>query len=513
MHVDLDTAPAGAAYRSTYCIVGAGISGLLLARKLAAGGATVHLLEAGGLEPEERSQSLYAAEMPRETHTGTTEGRFRTLGGSSTRWGGQLLPYTPDIFTPPPGSAAPAWRITERDLERFYPEIEQLMHTGTLPFDDRMLAARGQVRPDFSAGLRVRFSKWAPFRRRNLAHTVAPECLAHPQITLFTHANVAELHGAAGRIEQARVLNYAGQEFGFAADTFIVAAGVVESARLLLSSSAVPNPHDQLGRYFHDHVSFHAATVPAAARAKVFEKLGPFFIGGVLHTPKLEATPELQAEHGLLAAMAHIVIEEPEDGGMAAVRQLLTAVQRRTRVTPAILLAVLRGAGDVLRLAWSTKVRKRRAVSRRAQVWFNIDMEQPPRAGQRIRLSGTRDALGLPKAAVEWSIGEQEGATALRFARVMEVEWARAGFGPLAWSADVLAGRTPRLADTYHAMGGLRMGTDPRTSVVDANLRVHGMENLYIASCAVYPTGGSSNPTFTLMALTLRLAEHLLGKT
>ncbi len=68
------------------------------------------------------------------------------------------------------------------------------------------------------------------------------------------------------------------------------------------------------------------------------------------------------------------------------------------------------------------------------------------------------------------------------------------------------------MADTYHMMGGLRMGVDPASSVVDPNLKVHGLSNLHIASCAVFPAGGSSNPTFTLIALTLRLADQLAEK-
>jgi choline dehydrogenase-like flavoprotein len=59
-------------------------------------------------------------------------------------------------------------------------------------------------------------------------------------------------------------------------------------------------------------------------------------------------------------------------------------------------------------------------------------------------------------------------------------------------------------------MGGTAMGVDPRSSVVDPDLRMHGVANLSVASCATYPSGGSSNPTFTLMALTLRLAERLM---
>ena len=307
------------------------------------------------------------------------------------------------------------------------------------------------------------------------------------------------------------MVDYAGRAFHFGADHFIVAAGTVESSRLLLSSPVVPNERDQLGRYFHDHVSFHAAEIAPGVREKLFDRLGPFFVDGVLLTPKLEAAPDLQAEAGLLAVMAHLVIEEPSDSGIAAVRNILTAMQRRTRISPRDLTGAMRGLGDVARLVWSSKVRRRRAVTSRATVWLNIDMEQPARAESRIRLSEHRDALGLQKAIVDWRIGPEEGETATRYARLRKAEVIRAGFGPLTWGEGLLEGRAPALVDTYHPMGGLRMGQDPAHSVVDRNLRVHGLANLHVASCAVYPSGGSSNPTFTLMALSLRLADHLLG--
>ena len=511
MHVDLQTSPGQTEWQSDVCIVGAGVAGLLLADRLGRAGMTVHLLEAGGLQQEDESQALYEAEMARDRHSGTLEGRFRTFGGSSTRWGGQLLPYTADVYQPPPGSDAPAWPITSDDLEPYYNELLDRMHVGKLPFTEALLPALGHTAAVLPEGVRLRYSKWAPFSQRNLAHTVGKECLQAANVTVFTHANVAELHVVAGRVTGLRALNYQGQSFNFSAAIVIVAAGTVESSRTLLLSPDVPNAHGQLGLYFHDHVSLHAAELPAAARQKVFQHFGPFFVNGTLLTPKLEATPELQGHEGLLAVMAHLVIQEPEDSGFAAVRAVLTAVQRGQRPSWQLLARMVGSAGDLLRLAWALKVQRRRAASSRATVWLNIDMEQPPSVENRVALSTATDRLGLRKAVVHWISSERERATATRFAQLLEAEFQRLGYTGVVWDEALLSGTPPPLADTYHPMGGLRMGTDAASSVVDRDLRVHGMENLYVASCAVYPTGGSSNPTFTLMALSLRLADHLIG--
>jgi choline dehydrogenase-like flavoprotein len=511
MHIDLDQLETVEALHSPLCIIGAGIAGLMLAQRLARCGIEVCVLEAGGLELEDRSQALYQTEMPVALHRGSTEGRFRTFGGSSTRWGGQLLPFAEDIFTPAAGSPSVPWPIAESEIKGYYEEIQRIMHLGPLPFTGDLLPALGHEPVAFTPEIRLRYSKWAPFSKRNLARTVGRECLAHPRIRVFTHANVARLQGNGEHITSARVLNYRGRTFEFRADHFVVAAGTIESSRLLLASPSVPNGHDQLGRFFHDHVSLHAAVLPPAARKQILNRLGPFFVDGVLHTFKIEATSVLQREHGLLAVMAHLVVEEPKNSGIDAVRNLLVSIQRGNITTAFVrnLLPMLRGCGDVVRLLWFTKFLKRRAVSKRAALWLNIDSEQAASPQNRIRLSDHRDALGLPKAIVEWRVGDAELETTLKFARIIKQQLQDAGFAALHWTPGLLEGARPEMLDSYHAMGGLRMGLDAGTSVVDTNLKVHGIENLYVASCAVFPSGGSSNPTFSLMALTLRLGDHL----
>jgi choline dehydrogenase-like flavoprotein len=312
------------------------------------------------------------------------------------------------------------------------------------------------------------------------------------------------------------VRNYAGGEFRFTASQFCICLGTIESSRLLLNS-ALPGLGDQTGRYFHDHVGLRVAAIEGAAREQILERLGPFFVEGVLHTCKLEAAAVLRERDRLPAVMAHVVIEEPEDSGTGALRSMLRAAQHGDIGTAFRATGpMLRGFGDVARLVYASRVEGRRAVSARAQVFLHIDQEQVATADQRIRLSddpATVDALGQRRAIVHWAAGENEIGRARQYAPAVREALERAGFPALRWQPGVLDGNPAPLTphDTYHPMGGLRMGSDPAASVVTPELALHGYPNVHVASCATFPSGGSSNPTFTLMALTLRLADRLAG--
>ena len=113
---------------------------------------------------------------------------------------------------------------------------------------------------------------------------------------------------------------------------------------------------------------------------------------------------------------------------------------------------------------------------------------------------------------IDWRLTPLVRETLVKFAGEVRAEFERVGLGRVnihPWLAEEDGGWAERMNDVYHHMGTARMHTDPRRGVVDADCRVHGVANLYVASSAVFPTGGHSNPTFTLLLLCFRLADRL----
>jgi choline dehydrogenase-like flavoprotein len=482
-------------------------------------------LEGGGRKGEERSQNIYDAEMAASKHAGTKVGRFRVFGGSSTRWGGQILPFTDDIFSPDPGLLSPSWPLMADVLTPYYTQIENILGANNLPFSTQVFQAFGMTVPevfDSNPDIRLRFSKWVPFSRRNLAQTLGASAIASGNITVFLHANVMEylLSPDGSAIEAFLVRNYRGQRFRFTADHYVSCTGTIETSRLLLASRSVcpegvGNRYDQVGRGLHDHVSAAVAELKHSARNKMLNLLGPFFNTGTAHTARLEATPALRKRLNLLAVMAQLTIEEPEDSGIFLARQILRSIQRgelsstlldKYRQLPAASI-------DLLRLAYNAKIRKKRSISSKATVLLRILSEQRPQPHNRITLApGSCDSLGVPKAVIDWRVSAEEIRSMRRYAQWLRDELDRLEPGMIDWYPDVMREDSEcfsEIRDTNHPMGGTIMGQDISTSVVDTNLRLHGICNFYIASCSTFPAGGSSNPTFTLMALTLRLGEHL----
>jgi choline dehydrogenase-like flavoprotein len=137
-------------------------------------------------------------------------------------------------------------------------------------------------------------------------------------------------------------------------------------------------------------------------------------------------------------------------------------------------------------------------------------MEQIPNPDSRVRLRRERDALGMPLPELDWRLTDLDRAMLLKAMDHTAREVGAAGVGRMqiriAEDGHDIMGV---MSDSHHPMGTTRMHDDPRQGVVDRNCRIHGMANLYVAGASVFTNGGAACPTYNLVALAVRLADHV----
>lgn len=513
---DLRRSPEGRLFEADVCIVGAGPAGVALARALSGSGLRILLVESGGLAIEPAVQSLNVAETTGLPHHGAVEGRARALGGAGRLWAGQCLRLDRLDFTRRAWIPDSGWPIACDLLEPHYEAAERFFKVEGLATDRSVYAQFGQQAPAWQDGtLDSMFTVYTPEIDVGRHHVAALRRATDLQVLL--HANVVRIDvsddtDAAVSCLQLRTLD--GRTARARARAYVLCGGGIENARLLLASdrqraAGLGNARDLVGRYFQDHPNGMTATLEGGDAGSLQARFRMLY-GRHRYFPKFRLSPDRQAADKASNATAHLVFEEEGDAGLAALRAFVSAGRRR-RLPPRPLseaLRLARGADAVGRVALA----RLRGVSagRPTAIRLQCHLEQAPDRDSRIRLSREVDALGLRRAAIDWRLGAQERHTAQVLTRVVGAEFARLGLGTLV-EADWLGGADWRshLSDAYHHAGTTRMASDASVGVVDTDLRVFELRNLFVCGGSVFPTSGYANPTLTIVALALRLSAHL----
>ena len=506
------------------CIVGGGPAGISLALELARGNRTVCLLESGGLRHERQSQSLLAGDAVGSAYPELIETRFAMLGGSTGIWAGWCRPLDPVDFECRDWVPGSGWPFPRDELLPFYARAHQLCGLGSDDYDASAWEARaGLERLPLS---RHEFET-AVFHTRALNFGVEhrPALERSPGLRVLLHASALKLERSGGgdRIARVRAGTQDGRRFDVVARQFVLAAGGIENARLMLLSGdtpgqAVGNDHGLVGRYFMEHGFVNAGSFVAGDPHRSLAFHFPFAGNRGRSAWKVRSVLALGTEaqragrllNGAIffhpAYEAHEVFDSPEVRAMLEIGNKL-----RGRAVPGGLrkraATALRSPGKLLTAA----LRRVTAGAGPQRLWRTRALfECAPDRDNRVTLADDKDAFGRPRARLEWRPGEADIASARAMHALFDASLRDAGLGyfkprftrdPGEWRAGVEGGK--------HHLGTTRMHADPRQGVVDADARVHGTSNLYVAGSSVFPTGGYANPTLTLVALAVRLARHL----
>ncbi|MGH9324440.1 MAG: GMC oxidoreductase [Vicinamibacteria bacterium] len=455
--------------------------------------------------------------------------RARYYGGSCNLWAGRSMLLTETDLASREWVPESAWPIPHSELAAYYPAAARVLRLPALErFDARTLVpAMSELERDLFSRepLVPRISLWAKSPLRfGAAYRSRLRRSSRVRLVLHANATFIRLSADGTAVETVEASTLEGRRLSVRARMYVIACGALENARLLLFSrdvrrQGIGNEFDLVGRYFMDH--------PRCVHGRVWLHPGrqlPLLRGRPLRDGKIQVgmglSLEIQRREALLN---HYATLEAEFSGYSQARyesfvQVMKVLLRRGYAGSRWDLGRTR-LGDIPGLIylltpkelmphflyrWNAALRgllPRRSEEACVAVYF---CEQPPDPESRVSLSPERDRLGMNKLVLEWRLGPEVTRSVLRLQELLRERLKEAGIGELDLSADAI-----RFTDASHHLGTTRMAASPRTGVVDADGRVHGIPNLFMAGGSVFPSAGHANPTLTIVALSLRLAEHL----
>ena len=500
------------------CVIGAGAAGILIATQVAEAGGTVTLLEGGGPQHEPRSQQIYKSQLTGRAHSGVHEGRFRTYGGTTTEWGGQILELDPEDFMPRAHVPGSGWPFAKQELTSYYERALRFEGLRRIERNNSEVWNELGLEPvDVGNEFQMLYSRWCPERNFTRLHERA--LTQTKRLTVHTHANVVgfELNESRTAIAAVRVRSFGGRESRVTAGSFVLCMGGIESTRLLLQEQAqgtMPwQTNGVLGQHFQDHIGMNGIPIRKIRQKPPWRYFGYVTSKGFRYHNKMQLRPELQTRLETLNVACTLGPVYKENKGRDRTLNLLRKMVRE-RARPS--------AAEALRMAFEMPGVAAHLLSQRclgeAPEWKDmaiaVHCEQSPLGSSRIALSEERDELGLRRTELTWVISPEEIYSLRTFIRVAAEAFRREGFAEVEIPANFLEDDEVVLAlcgDSNHHMGGTRMSSDPADGVVDANLRLHGVANGYVCSASVFPCSGFSNPTHTMLALAMRLADRLVA--
>ena len=460
-------------------IYGAGPAGISLTRALSGTGLRIGLFEAGGMEPPPMdSDHPYRGRnlgLPYEL----AATRLRYLGGSSNHWGGWCRPLDPYDFAARDHIPLSGWPISREDLNPYLEDALKVCEVATggigLSAFEHDFGYEGFLHHAIP-GLRVKNFLFSPPTRFGARYLRDLRDVEH--VDCFLDATLVRLVTAGNDIDKSSIVSSDGTQTHVSADYHVLAMGAVENARILLHSG-IANSSGFVGRCFSDHLGF---TVGIA----LLNSKNRYLLHNVRHgsvrlkvLPHLSLSDEKMREHRL-ANFGMVIDLRGKRGLDAHGHEVKHQLNRLT-------------SGNSL--AFRVLVR----------------MENTPNPQSRITLTNDPDAYGVPRVALNWQVNAFDLEYIDRLCQLLGQQMGMAG-GRL--RVDYTLAKARRRPGSYqaHHMGTTRMSADPENGVVDADLRCHDISNLYVAGSSVFSAFGFANPTLTIVALSLRLAQHLRRK-
>jgi hypothetical protein len=540
-------------------VIGAGPAGIAVSLEAARRGFDVLLVESGREKFDPAIQNLgEAAEIDPSLHSPMRLTTRRQLGGTSVTWGGRCVPFDEVDFDYRPFICNAQWPVSYDQILPYFQRACDWLACGRAMFDTTQMShLPHSLVPGFADGDTVastleRWSLPTNFGReyRDVLHRSA-------RVRAVTGLTCTQLVCRNGdpEVHHISCRNLEGKHIQVRARAYVLACGGLGTTRLLLASRGpgerpLGDHSGHLGSWYMGHVEGVIANIRfnTAPRSTIFgyeRDIDGTYIRRRLsvsrkaqheeHLPNVAAwlaNPELADpghRNGVLS-FAYLMLRSPFGRLMAPDAQRLSLIGEEVPGSPyggaergsvrQHLLNVSRDAWPVSRFAVGFGSKRFLPQRRRAPGFFvygkenlyplQYHGEQAPKQNSRVTLTGNLDDVGMPKLKIDLKFSEQDVDGIIRTHRLWDDYLRDSGLGRLEYlSSDPESAVWSRIGGGFHQLGTTRMSTRPEDGVVDSDLSVHGIKNLFVASSSAFVTAGQANPTFMIVAFAARLADRL----
>ena len=552
MIIDAKNIESRAHLTTDVCIVGSGAVGITLALELSRRNVDVIVLTGGYERESSADRDLYRGDTNAESpHEPLEENRRRVFGGTTVAWGGRCVPMEPIDFAPRPWIPNSGWPIPYTALLPHFDRAIELCEAGPFAFDAAALfsPARASLIDDFDDEeiTSASVERWSPptnFAKRYKAELRQASGL---HVVLGGHAVHIQLNADGKSVRHIEASAGRTHKFFVTARSYVLAAGGLENVRLLLNSDdvnrgGIGNSADLVGRFYMSHLTGVVEKVTMAAQRPVLRSAFEKDKAGVYCRRRFALTPYAQKTRLVGNAIATLhrppissAIHRDPLFSAAFLAKHYSHVARQG--SPGAVIAALRSSGDTQREHWRViagtradsvssigRIFRDRYLSKRRlpsvlappsapEHHILYQTEHAPNPDSRVFLSSERDALGLRRITVRPTFSEVDIETVVELHRVLAGRFDKTGFGYVEFNESRLRGHLSDYSRHFnsqaHHLGTTRMSDGPATGVVDVNCEVHDVSGLFVMGGSVFPTGGHANPTLTMVALSVRLAEYL----
>jgi len=493
------------------CIVGSGPAGLSVARELNNTNINVIVLESGSMEPDARYSELNKGISSGPRDLDTQNSRIRCFGGASKIWAGVCRPFSEDDFSEKSFVPLSGWPISFKDIEPYYKDASKLLGFKYEDFKNRKWHASYKTGLAFSEFKRkdsllspMIFQK-ASVKKRDFSIQFKELFEKSKNIKILFNATVVKsiLNYEKNSISELQILDInANNSFKIKAKKIVFAAGALENPRLLMLNKDISDRLNFTGKCFMSHPGFPNAS-----------KLIHSKYGECLSTPQIESSKShLLFETNIKTRFKQSMLRHSIVPVESSVKRQLSAYKNNINDFSDLfnIVDVIKNVGFWSALKSATCYIT--SEEPRIKVWnLSIGIEQSPNINSFVSLSSDKDQLGVEKLNIHWnSLNDIEKHTIKNATNIFSREVGITDLGKTKLSEDLLSEKLYSREDPInHHIGTTRMSTSSATGVVDKNCKVFNVNNLYIAGSSVFTTSSMVNPTFTIIALSLRLGKYL----